>query len=73
MFKNIPEKNRKRFFIIVFIVLPILCFISYFLASKIAKFLFDMPINATGIAFVSFVLLLGYFRGVFAAYKKLSK
>lgn len=73
MWKDIPAENKKRFNIIVFIVLPIISIASFIIGTKIAKLLFNIQVDLKGILFVSFLFLITYIRCVMAVYRKLKK
>jgi formate hydrogenlyase subunit 3/multisubunit Na+/H+ antiporter MnhD subunit len=71
MWKNIPESNKKKFSIIVFFVLPILCIIGFIIGTKIAFLVFNVNIDRSGIVFVLIIILIGYIRCVYMLYNKL--
>ena len=71
MFEKIPPGNRKRFYQIVLIVLP-LCFgISFFLSTKIF-ILLNFKFDLKGWVFLSICLVFLYLIGVLAVQRKLS-
>jgi hypothetical protein len=73
MLNNIPEDSRKRFMIIVFIVLPILSTLGFLLGTKIAMAVFNFQVNLAGAIFVTFLILITYIRCVAVVYRKLRK
>jgi len=73
MFNNIPEDNKKRFIIIVFIVLPILSILGFLLGTKIAMVVFNSQVSLAGAIFVAFLILITYIRCVVVVYRKLRK
>ena len=73
MFNNIPEDKKKRFIIIVFIILPILSILGFLIGTKIAMVVFDFQVNLAGAIFVALLILITYIRCVAVAYRKLRK
>ena len=73
MFNNIPEDRKKRFIIIVFIILPILSILGFLLGTKIALVVFNFQINLAGAIFVALLILITYIRCVTVVYRKLRK
>ena len=73
MLNNIREDSRKRFTIIVFIVLPILSVLGFLLGTKIAILVFNSKVNLAGALIVAFLILITYVRCVAVIYRKLRK
>jgi len=70
MFKKVPAKYRKRYRIIIFLVLP-LCFgVGFFLGTK-SFLLLGYRIDLKGKVIVALSMVPLYIRGVFVINRKL--
>lgn len=72
MIHKLPEKMKKRFYMIIFIVFPILFSIGFFLSTKIAIIL-EYHVDSRGILFVTISLIPLYFICIFTVYRVLLK
>ncbi len=72
VWKKIPQENRKKFNIIVFLVLPILFLIGFFVSTKIAIIL-NYRADAQGIIIVIISFIPLYLICIVAVYRKLLK
>jgi len=70
MWKNIPQEHRRKYSIIVFIVLPI-CFIVGFLVSTKIALLLNYKVDSKGAFIVSISLVPLYIMSVIGVYRKL--
>ena len=73
MFNSIREDSRKRFIIIVFVILPILSILGFLLGTKIALIVFNSQADLAGAIFVGSLILITYIRCVAVIYRKLKK
>jgi uncharacterized BrkB/YihY/UPF0761 family membrane protein len=72
MRRKIPEKKRKKYYFIIFLILPICFTISFFLATKIFSLL-DYHFDFKGWVFVIISLVPLYVMSVMVAYRRLSE
>jgi len=72
MQKKLPFDLKKRFYIITFLVLPILFLIGFFVSTKIA-IICNYHVDAQGIIIVIISLIPLYLMCIFAVYRKLLK
>jgi hypothetical protein len=72
MINKLPGKMKKRFYIIVFIVFPVLFSIGLFLSTKIAIIL-EYHVDSRGILFLVISLIPLYFMCIFTVYRVLLK
>ena len=72
MWKNIPQEHKRKYSIIIFIVLPI-CFIVGFLVSTKIALLLNYKIDSKGALIVSISLIPLYIMSVIVVYRKLRK
>jgi len=70
MWKNIPQEHKRKYSIIIFIVLPI-CFIVGFLVSTKIALLLNYKIDSKGALIVSISLVPLYIMSVIVVYRKL--
>ena len=70
MWKNIPQEHKRKYSIIIFIVLPI-CFIVGFLVSTKIALLLNYKIDSKGALIVSISLVPLYIMSVIGVYRKL--
>jgi hypothetical protein len=63
---------KKRFYMITFLVLPILFLIGFFISAKIAVIL-NYHVDARGILFVVFSFVPLYLMSIFTVYRVLLK
>jgi len=70
MWKNIPQEHKRKYSIIIFIVLPI-CFIVGFLVSTKIALLLNYKIDSKGALIVSISLIPLYIMSVIVVYRKL--
>ena len=68
MSNKLSNGNRRKFFIISFIVLPILFAIGYYLCTKLAVTL-GFYVDRQGLIFVALVLFALYLKSIHTAYK----
>jgi len=64
MWDDIPRENRKRFYLIGFLLLPAGCLFGLITSTVFAKY-FNFDVDLEGIIFVSFVMALVYFFAFF--------
>jgi hypothetical protein len=72
MWKNIPQEHKRKYSIIIFIVLPI-CFIVGFLVSTKIALLLNYKVDSKGALIVSISLIPLYIMSVIVVYRKLRK
>ena len=72
MWKNIPQEHKRKYSIIIFIVLPI-CFIVGFLVSTKIALLLNYNVDSKGALIVSISLIPLYIMSVIVVYRKLRK
>jgi len=72
MLEKLSVELKKRFFIIIFLVLPILFLIGFFVSTKIAIVL-NYRIDAQGIIIVIISFISLYLICIIAVYRKLLK
>jgi hypothetical protein len=70
MWKNIPQEHKRKYSIIIFIVLPI-CFIVGFLVSTKIALLLNYKVDSKGALIVSISLIPLYIMSVIVVYRKL--
>ena len=70
MWKNIPQEHKRKYSIIIFIVLPI-CFIVGFLVSIKIALLLNYKVDSKGALIVSISLIPLYIMSVIVVYRKL--
>ena len=70
MWKNIPQQHKRKYSIIIFIVLPI-CFIVGFLVSTKIALLLNYKVDSKGALIVSISLIPLYIMSVIVVYRKL--
>jgi len=70
MWKNIPQEHKRKYSIIIFIVLPI-CFIVGFLVSSKIALLLNYKVDSKGALIVSISLIPLYIMSVIVVYRKL--
>ena len=70
MWKNIPQEHKRKYSIIIFIVLPI-CFIVGFLVSTKIALLLNYKVDSKGALIVSISLIPLYIMSVVVVYRKL--
>lgn len=63
---------KKRFFILIFIFLPICNLVGFFVSTKVISLL-NFHVDAFGVLLVVLVLIPVNLRAVFSAYRKLKK
>jgi uncharacterized BrkB/YihY/UPF0761 family membrane protein len=69
---RLPEQNKKRFKITIFIVLPLCFIIGFFISIKLVSLL-NYKIDLKGAIFVSLSFLPLYIISVIVVYRKLQK
>lgn len=72
MQRKLSAELKKRFYIIIFLILPILFFIGFFVSTKIAIIL-NYRIDAQGIIIVIISFIPLYLICIVAVYRKLLK
>lgn len=72
MQRKIPEKRRKKYYFIIFLILPICFAISFFLATKIFRLL-DYHFDLKGWVFIIISLVPLYVMSVIVAHRRLSE
>ena len=72
MWKNIPQEHKRKYSIIIFIVLPI-CFIVGFLVSTKIALLLNYKVDSKGALIVSISLIPLYIMSVIVVYRKLKE
>ena len=70
MWKNIPQEHKRKYSIIIFIVLPI-CFVVGFLVSTKIALLLNYKVDSKGALIVSISLIPLYIMSVIVVYRKL--
>ena len=70
MWKNIPQEHKRKYSIIIFVVLPI-CFIVGFLVSTKIALLLNYKVDSKGALIVSISLIPLYIMSVIVVYRKL--
>lgn len=63
---------KKRFYMIIFLILPILFLIGFYVSTKIAVIL-NYHVDGRGILFVTFSFVPLYFMCIFTVYRVLLK
>jgi len=71
MWRKIPKNNRKKYYLIIFLFLPLCFVISFFLSKKIFLFL-NFQFDLKGWVILSISLLPLYLMGIFVAHRALS-
>ncbi len=62
------EAQKKRFYIISFVVMPVLFITGYYVGTEIAV-AFGFSVNSRGITFVAFILIVLYLKSIHTVYK----
>jgi hypothetical protein len=69
MWKKISEEKKRKYYIIIFLVLP-LCFVIGFIISTKFAFLLNYKVNLKGMLIVTLSLLPLYIMSVVVVYRK---
>ena len=72
MWKNIPQEHKRKYSIIIFIVLPICFIVGFFVSTKIALLL-NYKVDSKGALIVSISLIPLYIMSVIVVYRKLKE
>jgi Na+/glutamate symporter len=72
MWEKIPEEDRRRYNTIIFVALPLIFVISYFVSIKITTLL-DYQLDLKGLFVVGFSYIPLYIMSVIVAYRKLRR
>ena len=71
MTTQFTNERKKRFYIISFIILPIIFIAGYYVSMEIAQ-LFNFTVDGRGSLFVAFILFILYLKSIHTAYNALS-